>query len=106
MDPIQFAVAIVLYLVLFFGIGFLINMLIKTTWMPGVFLYPLVVIFIVSEPSFFQYFTQPIQSLLHLSQNFSALPFVDYIILTAGFIGALLSGLTIQILRSKGYQMF
>ena len=41
-----------------------------------------------------------------LFERFGQLLTVDYIILTSGLIGALLSGVVIQTLRSKGYKMF
>ena len=40
MHPAQLVVSILLFLFLFFGIGFLLNMLLKTTWVPGAIIYP------------------------------------------------------------------
>jgi len=90
LNPPQIVISIVLFLVLFYGIGFLINMLLKTTWLPGIILYPAVVILIVS----------------FYGNGFGQLLFIDIVILSAGLIGALLSGYTIKVLREKGYRMF
>ncbi|MDQ0340966.1 hypothetical protein J2S00_003806 [Caldalkalibacillus uzonensis] len=106
MDPLQFIISILLFLILFFGIGFILNMLLKTTWLPGLILYPIVVLLIVSEVPLGAYFTAPGQSLAHLGEQLTSLLMVDYVILSAGFIGALLSGLSIQMLRARGYRMF
>lgn len=106
MHPAQLVVSILLFLFLFFGIGFLLNMLLKTTWLPGLALYPLVVIVIVSESSFMDYLLQPVASIVALINRFGELLTVDYIILSSGLIGAILSGVVIQTLRNKGYKMF
>lgn len=106
MHPAQLVVSILLFLFLFFGIGFLLNMLLKTTWVPGAILYPIVVIFIVSDTSLINYIVQPVASFLGLIERFGQLLTVDYIILTSGLIGALLSGVVIRTLRARGYKMF
>jgi hypothetical protein len=106
MHPVQFAISIVLYLVLFFGIGFILNMLLKTTWLPGAVLYPFIVLWIVSDVSLLSYITEPVLSLQHLAAKFGSLTMADVVILTIGFVGALLSGVTIQMLRARGYRMF
>lgn len=106
MNIIQLPIAIILFLVLFFGIGFLINMLLKTTWLPSVVLYPIVLLIGVSEVSIFQYFVQPINSFAHLGEQFGGMPWFEYLILASGWIGAIGSGMTIKTLRVRGYQMF
>lgn len=106
MGVLQFGISILLFLILFFGIGFLLNMLLKTTWLPGLILYPIVVFLIVSDVSFSHYFTEPIQSLIRLGERFSGLLLVDYVVLSSGLVGAILSGITIRILRTRGYRMF
>jgi hypothetical protein len=65
-------------------------MLLKTTWVPGLFLYPLIVALIV-----FNY-----------GKSLSKLAVVDLIVLSSGLVGALLSGYTIKVLRTRGYRMF
>lgn len=106
MHPAQLVVSILLFLFLFFGIGFLLNMLLKTTWLPGAILYPIVVIFIVSDTSLIHYIVSPVDSFSALMARFGQLLTVDYIILSSGLIGALLSGVVIRTLRAKGYRMF
>ncbi|WP_025027961.1 YuiB family protein [Caldalkalibacillus mannanilyticus] len=88
--PAQFVISLFLFPVLFFGIGFLLNMLLKTTWFPGAILYPLIVVVMVS----------------YYGQGFGSLLMVDIIILSSGLIGALLSGYIIKVLRQRGYRMF
>jgi hypothetical protein len=104
--PAQVVISTVLYLILFFGIGFLLNMLFKTTWAPGAFIYPFIVIWMVSDLSLGRLIIQPIQGINHLGMRFSELLIVDYIILSAGLIGTILSGVTIKLLRASGYRMF
>ncbi|MDQ0416577.1 hypothetical protein J2Z48_000744 [Croceifilum oryzae] len=81
----QLAVSIVLLLVFFFGIGFILNMILKTTWLP-----------IIVYAGFVAYIASQMKH-IHL---------VDVSWLIAGLVGALASGWTIQTLRVKGYKMF
>jgi hypothetical protein len=104
--PAQFIISILLFLILFFGIGFLLNMLLKTTWFPGVLLYPIVVVLIVNDLNLSQYVASPLSSFAHLGLRFTELPLVDYVILFMGLVGALLSGVAIRMLRVRGYRMF
>ena len=89
MNILQFIVAIPLFLVLFFGIGFILNMLIKTTWLPLI-LYILLVV----------------GTVIYLIVNQRVPQTTDYVMLLSGLIGALASGWTIKTLRAKGYGMF
>ncbi|WP_078556931.1 YuiB family protein [Bacillus alkalicellulosilyticus] len=101
----QLIISIMLFLILFFGIGFLLNMILRGTWVMAI-IYPLVVIFIIDDVRLFEYFISPIVSFQSLGQNFIGLHLVDIIILTSGLIGAILSGIVIKLLRKQGYQMF
>ncbi|MEW9671936.1 YuiB family protein [Ammoniphilus sp. 3BR4] len=85
MNIAQLIISVPLFLVLAFGIGFILNMLIKTTWLPLV-MYALLLVYLLISMG-------------------KLLP-VDYIILTSGLAGAVLSGVTIRFLRAKGYRMF
>jgi hypothetical protein len=85
MNIAQLLISIPLFLVLAFGIGFILNMLIKTTWLPLV-VYVLLIGYLIFQ----------LKNLL----------MVDYIVLTSGLVGAILSGVTIRFLRAKGYRMF
>jgi hypothetical protein len=91
---LQLFIAILLFLVLTFGIGFILNMLLKTTWVPSYIYVALVVYF---------YFFYQSGKFISSSNNYA---FTDYSIGFAGLIGAILSGLAIRVLRQKGYRMF
>lgn len=101
----QLIISILLFLVLFFGIGFLINMLLRATWVMAI-IYPIVVIRIVDDVRFFEYITAPIASFSLLGSKFMALQMADVIILSSGMVGAILAGVANKLLRSRGYQMF
>jgi hypothetical protein len=103
---LQFIISILLFLILFFGIGFILNMLLKTTWLPGLILYPIIVIMIVTEVPLVQFVKDPASSLAQLGTELSSLLAVDYVVLGAGLLGAVLSGVSIKLLRQKGFRMF
>jgi len=86
MSLLQFLVSIVLFAVLGFGIGFIINMVLRTTWLPLVLALGLIVGILV--------YNQIVPKL------------ADTVILSFLVIGAVASGWTIQYLRKKGYRMF
>jgi len=92
-------------MVLFLGIGFILNMLLRKTWVMAV-IYPIIVILIVDKISFFKYFTEPSASFQSLAKHLTSLGSADVIILSSGFVGAILSGIIIKFLRKNGYQMF
>lgn len=81
----QFIVSIPLFLVLAFGLGFIINMIIKTTWLPS-YLYVIIVAFLV-----------------YRSGGMNGL---DMVILVSGLVGVVLSGIVMRMLRKRGYRMF
>ncbi|GAB7388831.1 YuiB family protein [Bacillaceae bacterium] len=85
MNVAQLIISIPLFLFLAFGIGFILNMLLKTTWVPVVVYLALVA---------------------YLFFDKGRLLMVDYVILSSGLIGAVLSGWAIHTLRRKGYRMF
>ncbi|RKP56148.1 hypothetical protein D7Z26_05755 [Cohnella endophytica] len=86
-----------LCLVLFFGIGFILNMLIKTTWFPfWMFLVIVVPIGI----------WQLWQNDLSVAENIRSMLVSDMILIAAGAAGAYLSGWAIRALRRGGYKMF
>jgi hypothetical protein len=106
LELLQVIISILLFLILFFGIGFLLNMLLKTTWLPGAIVYPIIVILMVNDLALGKFIMQPIHGLVNLGVRFTELLVLDYIILSSGLLGALLSGVTIQMLRTRGYRMF
>jgi hypothetical protein len=93
---IQVVIATVLMLVLFFGIGFILNMLLKTTWFP-VYGYILLIIGLVI---YWEFGTST------LASNIAEYSFVEYITAIGGLVGAILSGSAIKTLRVRGFKMF
>ncbi|WP_027414737.1 YuiB family protein [Aneurinibacillus terranovensis] len=89
MNIAQFIIGIPLFLILFFGIGFIFNMLIKTTWLP-----------------MFLYLCLAVGTMIYFFTNHRTPHIADYAMLTSGLLGAVASGWTIRVLRSKGYRMF
>lgn len=102
---IQVAIVTVLMFVLIFGIGFILNMLLKTTWLP-IYLYALLVIGVIvwfwSKEGGDGFWTQ----FDVLAASLRGFAFPDYAAAIGGLAGAILSGTTIRALRSKGYRMF
>jgi len=87
MNIAQLIISIVLFMVLAFGIGFILNMLAKTTWVP-------IVLYLGLVAYLFFFKTQG---------NFAM---VDWIVLSSGMVGCVLSGVVIRSLRQKGFRMF
>jgi hypothetical protein len=98
-------ISMMLFLVLFFGIGFLLNMILRATWVMVV-LYPVVCAFIIDKVSVTDYFFDTSKAFASLKHGLLNLGQADMIILTTGLVGAILSGVTIKMLRQRGYQMF
>ncbi|MHA7965676.1 YuiB family protein [Paenibacillus sp. CAU 1782] len=97
-EAIQIIIATVLFFVMMFGIGFILNMLLKTTWFP-IALFVLVLIGLA------------IWSPWDASQNptldnLGTYTLVYYIPITGALIGAYVSGWAIRALRRGGYKMF
>ncbi|EST53510.1 hypothetical protein T458_22225 [Brevibacillus panacihumi W25] len=86
MSILQFVVSIVLFSVLGFGIGFIFNMILRTTWLPII-----IAIGVVIGTLIYQQIVPGIW---------------DAVILGCGMVGTVASGWTIQTLRKKGYRMF
>ncbi|MEK4246487.1 YuiB family protein [Psychrobacillus sp. FSL K6-2684] len=101
----QMILSVLIFLVMFFGIAFLLNMLLRMSWFVAI-LYPLIVVFIIDEVGFFDYFTNPGSSFSALGDKFVSLHMADIVILTSGFVGAIIAGIVIKMLRKSGYQMF
>ncbi|MGC5328252.1 YuiB family protein [Brevibacillus sp. SYSU BS000544] len=86
MNIIQFVISILLFSILAFGIGFILNMILRTTWLPVVISLGVIVGSLI--------YKQIVPGIY------------DVIILAFGVVGSILSGWTIQLLRNKGYRMF
>jgi hypothetical protein len=96
LDVLQMIVLTALFFVMMFGIGFILNMLMKTTWFP-VYVFFIVIIPLVVYASW---------SEGSLMENLAGFSYVDYITAIGGLIGSVLSGWAIQALRKGGYKMF
>ncbi|UOQ46056.1 YuiB family protein [Halobacillus salinarum] len=105
MNIVQFIVSIVLFFVLFFGIAFLLNMILRSSWLLA-YVYPIIVLLIVDDFKFTQYFTDPGFAFPEVFGHLVNLQVVDIFILLSGFLGTIGAGLVIRFLRKSGYQMF
>lgn len=101
----QLVISMLIFLVMFFGIGFLLNMMLRSTWIMA-FIYPIVVLIIVNQSPFGSYFAQPMVELQNLGQALINLKVVDHLVLAFGMIGSIVAGVVIKMLRVRGYQMF
>lgn len=101
----QFLISILLFAVLFFGVGFIVNMLLKTTWLVPL-LYPVIVILMIDRVSTLKYFIEPHKTFTEVLNRLASLAPTDLVVLSAGLIGTIAAAVTIKILRSKGYRMF
>lgn len=102
---IQLIVSVLLYFVIFFGIAFILNMLLRRTWLMAI-LYPFVISLIVGDSSFSEYFTNTGEAFSSTFTKMISLAPVDIIILSSGLVGTIVSGFVIKFLRKSGYQMF
>lgn len=102
---IQIIMSVLLYLVIFFGLAFILNMLLRRTWLMAC-VYPFIVLIIVDDISTLSYFTDFVGSFSIAFTRLMEITPVDIIILSSGFIGTIVSGVVIKFLRKNGYQMF
>ncbi|HEY4578456.1 MAG TPA: YuiB family protein [Savagea sp.] len=102
---VELFLSALLFLVIFFGIGFLVNMLLRMTWFTAI-IYPIIVIFIIDEVKFYEYITNAKEAFSLLGTKISNLHTADIIILSSGFVGTIIAGIVMKILRKQGYQMF
>lgn len=96
-DVIQLPIVLVLFFTLFYGMGFILNMLLKTTWLP-IYLY---IILVIPLAIYWQY-----DASKSFIANLGAYHLVDYLTAIAGLIGTFAGGATIKLLRDKGFRMF
>lgn len=101
---LQLVVSILLFFILFAGIGFLLNMVLRLTWIMAV-IYPIVVLFIVNQEPYGRFFTEPGQAFSLLFERVASLHFADIVILISGFLGAIAAGIIMKLLRKAGYQI-
>jgi|SRR5699024_2173034 len=102
---IQLLVGSVLYFVIFFGLAFILNMLLRRTWLMS-FLYPIIMFLVIGKVNVFKYITSPSEAWSTAYENVIKINYIDVIILSAGLVGTIVSGIVIKMLRKRGYQMF
>jgi hypothetical protein len=102
---VQLIISMLLFFVMFFGIGFLLNMLLRMSWIMAI-VYPIVVLLIIDDVGFFDYFTNPAESFSMLGNTLASLTPTDIAVLSSGFAGAVTSGFVMRVLRKMGYRMF
>jgi hypothetical protein len=105
LNIVQFVVSMLLFFVLFFGISFLLNMILRSSWIMS-FVYPAIVLLIVDDFPWTRYFSAPTESFPAVFEHLANLKFVDIFILLSGFAGTIVAGVVIRFLRKSGYQMF
>jgi hypothetical protein len=93
-NAIQIVIAILLIFVLFFGISFILNMLLKTTWFP-------IYIYIVGIIALLIFWDKTSWGTFLLSFKL-----VDYVYFITGILGIVIGGKAIETLRKQGYKMF
>ncbi|BBW97391.1 MULTISPECIES: YuiB family protein [Geobacillus] len=98
-------ISMLLFFVLFFGISFLLNMVLRMTWIVAV-CFPVIAALIIDDVPWTRYFTAPAAAFAALGRKAASLAAADVLILASGFAGALCAGWAIRTLRAKGYRMF
>lgn len=98
-------ISIVLFFILFFGLGFILNMLFRKTWIMAV-VYPIIALYITGDLQLSEYVFNFSSSISALWERVQSLAVADAVILLSGFAGSIISGWVIQILRVRGYRMF
>ncbi|WP_332330000.1 YuiB family protein [Paenibacillus sp. 481] len=94
---VMIIILMVLFFVMMFGIGFILNMLMKTTWFPVGFF-----VIIVFPATFYLIWDES----LSWGENIAAYGPYGFLTAVAGFAGAIVSGMTIEALRKSGYKMY
>lgn len=98
-------ISMILFFVLFFGIGFLLNEMLRMSWIMAI-ICPFVFILFIDNVRFVSYFTSPASSFINLKEHIFSLASADILILSSGMIGAIFSGFATKTLRKKGYRLF
>lgn len=98
-------ISVVLFFILFFGLGFILNMLFRKTWIMAV-VYPIIALYITGDLRVSEYVTNFSSSMSFLWERVQSLAVADAVILLSGFAGSIVSGWVIRILRVRGYRMF
>ncbi|MFD1039477.1 YuiB family protein [Virgibacillus byunsanensis] len=102
---IQAFVVVILFFIIFFGLAFILNMLLRRTWLMS-FLYIFIMIIMIDNISTIEYFTNPGEAFSNAYSRLVSIKLFDYIVFLVGFAGTIVSGFVIKFLRKSGYQMF
>lgn len=102
---VQLLLSAMIFLVMFFGISFLVNMLLRKTW-AVTFAYPIIIIMMIDDLDTMDYFTKSSETFSTLVNKLTSLQVADITILTSGLIGTIIAAYVMKYLRKNGYQMF
>ena len=80
-------------------------MLLRKTWFMS-FVYPVIILLIVDNISTLEYFKNPIAAVKIGFSELIQITFIDVIAFGSGFVGTIVAGIVIKLLRKSGYQMF
>lgn len=105
MSIVVLVISMVLFFILFFGIGFLLNMVLRMSWIMAI-IYPVVALLFINEAKLSAYFSNTLETFKNFGTKITQLAAADILILSSGMAGAIAAGLTIKLLRKKGYRMF
>lgn len=95
---LQIIFATMLFMTITFGIGFIVNMLIKTTWFPTYLFIVLIIILAFWAP-----WSGDDEKFIDVISSYT---FIDFIPVIGAIAGAIISGYAIRALRRGGYKMF
>src|SRR5690625_7895879 len=80
---IQVIIGSVLFIVIFLGLAFILNMLLRRTWLMSI-LYPIIIFLVVGGVNVFKYITNPANAFSLAIENVMKINTVDIIIFAAG----------------------
>ncbi|MFD2117685.1 YuiB family protein [Paenibacillus yanchengensis] len=95
---VQLIIATLLFFVMLFGIGFILNMLLKTTWFPAIAFIVVLIVVAIWSPWDTETFNPTFNNIGEYT--------IYYLPVIGAIIGAFVSGWTIKVLREKGFKMF
>lgn len=104
-ELVQLFISMILFLVLFFGIAFILNMVLKVTWMM-VLVYPIIVLLFINTVPLGSFISSPGDSFGSLWENVTSMLLADYLLFGSGLVGIIIAGASIRYLRKSGYTMF
>ena len=104
-ELVQLFISLVLFLVLFFGIAFILNMVLKVTWLM-VLIYPVIVLLFINTEPLGEFISSPGASFSSLWDNIASMLLADYLLFGSGLVGVIIAGAAIRYLRKAGYTMF